>query len=44
MNELWTTRGMINQFYYVDVLKQEMVSGLHLVAILMNLFITQVGE
>ena len=39
MHELWITRCMIRQFYYFDVLKQEMISGLHLVAFLMNLFI-----
>ena len=39
MNELWITRCMITQFYYVDVLKWEMISGLHLVAILMNVFL-----
>ena len=39
MNELWITRCMIKQFYYVDVLEQEMISILQLLAILMNLFI-----
>ena len=46
MNELWITRRMITRFHYVDVLKHEKISGLRLVAILMNYLsdITEVGN